>query len=60
MKVKLTITVEIPDNLYDFNDKSEVEFLMNTVLKENLLLHSNEIGDTVGSITEVENIQLCK
>lgn len=55
MKVRLTIDVEIKDSLYNLEDDGEKDFLFNTVLKKGLLLHSNEIGDTIGEVTVINN-----
>ena len=58
MKVKMTIEVEI-ENSFNFLDEEEKLWFENEVLVGDgtLMLHSNEIGDTVGVIKKVSNIQ---
>lgn len=57
MKVKLTIEVELEEGF----GTSEEELLWMEydilVADGNLILHSNEIGDSVGVIKSVKNIQ---
>lgn len=58
-KVKLTITIELNEDIWDLNEYTEVEWLKEKVLaKESLFLHSNEIGDTLGEVVKVEQIQV--
>lgn len=54
----MTITVDVSDALYQ-NTEDEKLWFENEVLvgDRSLLLHSNEIGDVVGEITSVSNIQ---
>lgn len=58
MKIKLTIEVEVED---DFNlaDEKEIIWFENEVLKSDgtLILHSNEIGDTVGVVNKISNVR---
>lgn len=59
MKVKMTIEVEIDDNLYSSRPE-EILWLENEVLvgDGNLILHNNDpIGDMVGTITSVKKIK---
>ena len=58
MKIKMVIELEYDDQLYHGDDKDSMEWFYNEILlgKGGLLfLHSNEIGDNVGS---VEGIQI--
>lgn len=51
MKIKLTIEVELED-AFNLADEEEKIWFENEVLTGNgtLILHSNEIGDTVGVV----------
>lgn len=55
-KVKLTITVELTD--YEL-DNEEKEWYKKDILisGDGLILHSNEIGDSLGQILKVENVR---
>jgi hypothetical protein len=57
-KIKLTIEVEVDESLYNL-DEEEKLWLENEILIGNrtLYLHSNEIGDEIGVVTLVKNIQ---
>ena len=53
MKLLLTIEVEIDDELYGTSDKESMDWLINDILlsgKDHLILHSNEIGDEIGTV----------
>jgi len=56
MKIKLTIEVDYSKDDIDDDHK---HFLENEIFigNGNLILHSNTLGDEVGKITLVENIQ---
>ncbi len=58
MKIRMSIEVELDDNVHNY-DEEERLWYENEILLGNrsLLLHSNEIGDTVGEITSVKHIQ---
>lgn len=59
MKVRLTVVIEINEDEYGVNDDAERMWLENEILvgDGNLVLHSNDIGDTVGVVRKVTNIQ---
>lgn len=59
MKIKMTIEVDLEDYVFDPTEDESVDWFEKEVLSGNgtLLLHSNEIGDTIGVINSVENIQ---
>ena len=58
MILKLTIEVKLDDDVYG-NSEDEKLWMENEILigDGSLLLHSNEIGDTVGQIKKVTNVQ---
>ncbi len=58
MRIKMTIEVEVDDELWGKSEDEKI-WLENTVLvgDGNLILHSNDIGDEVGVIKSVKNIQ---
>jgi hypothetical protein len=55
----MTIVFELDDNVYG-NTEDELLWLENEILVGNrtLILHSNEIGDSLGEITSVKNLKL--
>lgn len=54
MKVQMTIQFELDENLYTHrSDPDAWEWLWDTLLKNDLHLHSNEIGDTIGENLKV-------
>ena len=57
MKIKMLIEVELEDTFG--TDADELLWLKNEVLvgDGNLIMHSNDIGDTVGVIKSVKNIE---
>jgi|JI9StandDraft_1071089.scaffolds.fasta_scaffold555142_1 hypothetical protein len=59
MEVQMTIVFELDDNVYG-NTEDELLWLENEILVGNrtLILHSNEIGDSLGEITSVKNLKL--
>ena len=58
MKIKLKIEVEVEDT-FNFKDEEEKMWFENEVLigDGTLILHSNEIGDIVGVVKKVSNVQ---
>lgn len=54
----MTILVDV-DDAYGAFDEEEREWMESDVLssKGELILHSNEVGDEVGYISEVSNIE---
>ena len=58
MKIKLTIEIDVDDELFKFDDEGKL-WLENEILigDGNLILHSNEIGDTLGVVKKVSNIR---
>jgi len=57
MRAKITIEFELDDAVYGKSEE-EILWLENEILvgDGSLLLHSNEIGDTIGEIKKVSNI----
>ena len=55
-KVELTITVELTD--YEL-DNGEKEWYEKDILiaGDDLILHSNEVGDSLGNAIKVENVR---
>lgn len=61
MRVKMTIEVEIEDTM--IGDDEEGKMWMEDEIfvgDGSLLLHSNEIGDTIGEVKRVTNVQWVK
>ena len=58
MILKLTIEVKLDDDVYG-NSEEEKLWMENEILigDGTLLLHSNEIGDTIGEVKKVSNVQ---
>lgn len=61
MIVRMTIEVQVEDT-FGFDSEDEKMWFENEVLvgDGSLILHSNEIGDSVGIIKKVTNIQYIK
>ena len=60
MKFKITLTIDIGDDFINKNNKEEVDWLLGNVINydaKNYYLHSNEIGDELGEVVEVNNIE---
>jgi predicted RNA-binding protein with PUA-like domain len=59
MRIKMTIEVEVEDDLFSLKNEEERKWLENELLigDGSLILHSNEIGDLVGIIKKVTNLQ---
>lgn len=58
-RIKLTIVVDLEPYAYNESfDESELEFFMEDIITSNgtLTLHSNEMGDTLGVITEITDV----
>lgn len=59
MKIEVTLIIDTGDHLIDESYPSEILWLFDEVLtRDNLSLHSNEIGDSVGDIISVNSKQL--
>ena len=57
-KIKLELEVYVDDSLYNIKDRKEREWLTSILLREDeLSLYSSEIGDDIGFITNVKNIE---
>lgn len=54
-KIKFEATLFLDDNFMNFDCKEEKDWLFNKILKDELILHSNEIGDEVGTV-KIERI----
>ncbi len=64
MKIRLTIEAEVEQWIFDETVPESKEWFEQQVLSAsidnkvvNLILHSNELGDTVGFVTKVENLE---
>ena len=59
MKIKIELEVELEDWVFDPNDQEEKDNFENTILvgDGSLVLHSNEIGDTIGVVYQVNKIE---
>lgn len=58
MKFKITMTIELSDSFG--TDEDEMEWLLGEVLNHdanNYYLHSNEIGDELGKVIEINSIE---
>jgi len=57
-KVKMTIEVELDDDIYNLSNETERLWLENEIFcgDGNLTLHSNDIGDEVGIVKKVRNV----
>jgi len=53
-RLKMTIELECDDRLFNESDPEEVSWFFNYVMKKKLLLHSNEIGDVVGTVKVIK------
>ena len=52
--IKLKIELTYDDNFFHGDDEEEKEWFFESVLDEELILHSNEIGDTVGTVKVIK------
>lgn len=53
MKIQMLVELKCDDNMIDFTDEEERDWFYNDILKskrKDLFLHSNEVGDEVGTI----------
>lgn len=59
MKIRMTIELDLGNNFIDYKDDEERMWAENEILIGNreLIVHSNEIGDYVGEVTKVTNLQ---
>lgn len=58
MKIKMTIEVEIDNKIFGDSEEEKLWFENKVLIDDgSLLLHSNEIGDTIGEIKSVKNIR---
>ena len=58
MKFKITMTIELSDAIG--TDEEEMDWLLSEVLNhdaKNYYLHSNEIGDELGKVVEINTIE---
>ena len=62
MKALMLIEVDIEEMFGDLTDKEELDWFQNFVLsvEGQLILHSNEIGDSIGPITKVISSHIVK
>ncbi len=61
MKIKLEIVIDVDEKIYPpvDKDRDSWEWFWDTVLvPETLILHSNEVGDTVGKVERIINKSL--
>ena len=58
----MTIIVDLTAFPINFNDKQELNWFNTEILSEKgeLTLHSKEIGDVIGEIISIENIEILK
>ena len=59
MKVRMTIELDLGNDFINYKDDEERMWIENEILIGNreLIVHSNEIGDYVGEVTKVTNLQ---
>lgn len=59
MKIKVTLEIELEDGFMLIADEDEKMWFENEVMigDGSLLLHSNEIGDSVGVVKKVTNLK---
>lgn len=59
-KIKMEVELTFDDDLMYGDDKNGEDWFWNVIMKdEQLLLHSNEIGDTIGEIkiTKIKDVK---
>jgi len=49
-KIRLIVELEYDTELMHGNDPDAVEWFRSTLLNDDLVLHSNEIGDEIGTV----------
>lgn len=59
MKVRMTIELDLGNDFINYKDDEERMWVENEILIGNreLIVHSNEIGDYIGEVTKVTNLQ---
>jgi len=58
MRIKMTIEVEIEDSFNSMDEEEKMWFENEVLIGDGtLMLHSNEIGDTIGIVKKVSNVQ---
>ena len=59
MKLKVELEIDLGDNFINENDIEEKVWLFETILtKEELILHSNNIGESIGTITSIKAYEI--
>ena len=59
MKLKVELEIDLGDNFINENDIEEKVWLFETLLtKEELILHSNDIGESIGTITSIKAYEI--
>ena len=55
-KIELTITVELTD--YELDNEGKKWYEKDILIAgDDLILHSNEVGDSLGNVIKVENVR---
>ncbi len=55
MKIKIEMVVDLGDSMIDFKNKDELTWFKKEVMKkEDIKIHSNEIGDELGEIEDLK------
>jgi len=49
-KIKFEAILTYDNNIMHQNDKEAINWFYNNILKDTLILHSNEIGDKIGAV----------
>ena len=49
-KIKFEATLTYDNNIMHGKDKAAINWFYNEILKDTLILHSNEIGDEIGTV----------
>ena len=49
-KIKFEATLTYDNKIMHGNDKEAIKWFYNNILKDTLILHSNEIGDEIGAV----------
>ena len=55
MKIKIEAELNFDETIF-YNSEEEKNWFYNIILKDELILHSNDIGDTIGKI-KITNIK---
>jgi hypothetical protein len=53
-KMQMLVELDYDDNLWHGDNEEEWDWFINHLLKDDLILHSNLVGDFVGALTLVE------